>query len=269
LIGAIGGGAPLLQRSGLMLTFGRRSLITLPVLNVAPSQFTPPGGAIPVVNGAVTVPATLTPKAIKAIWVSTRELLESGNAEAVTNEAMSRAIGLGLDAILFGAGAGDETTPQGLLHNVTPIGASTETDSYTAMVSDIGALVGAVSVVGGPIALIVNTARALMMPLMSRGGMMPTILASPVIDVDSVTAVATDGLASALSPAIDIASSREAAVHMDTAPTGISTPGSPATIASPVRTIYQTDSIATRLILVADWAVRHASTVAVVNGVTW
>jgi hypothetical protein len=55
----------------------------------------------------------------------------------------------------------------------------------------------------------------------------------------------------------------------DTTPLDIGTAGSPATVAAPVKSMWQTDSLALRLILPTNWTIRRAGVVAWVAGVTW
>jgi hypothetical protein len=64
--------------------------------------------------------------------------------------------------------------------------------------------------------------------------------------------------------------SEEATLHIeDTAPTHISTPGSPAVVAAPVESMYQTNQLALRLILPTTWAMRRTGMVQYIAGVTW
>jgi len=55
---------------------------------------------------------------------------------------------------------------------------------------------------------------------------------------------------------------------MDTAPLPIASPGAPATVSAPTRSLYQTDSIGLRLRLPVTWAKRHGAAVAWV-ATTW
>ena len=69
-------------------------------------------------------------------------------------------------------------------------------------------------------------------------------------------------------PRFDV--SDQATLHMeDTTPLAISAAGTPNVVAAPVRSMFQTDSIALRMILDMNWAMRRAGMVAVVTGVTW
>jgi hypothetical protein len=64
--------------------------------------------------------------------------------------------------------------------------------------------------------------------------------------------------------------SDQATLHMeDTTPLAIGTPGTPPTVAAPARSMFQTDSIALRMILPLNWIMRRAGLVGWVTGVTW
>jgi len=61
-----------------------------------------------------------------------------------------------------------------------------------------------------------------------------------------------------------------ATLHMeDTTPLNIGTAGSPATVAAPVQSMFQTDTLALRMILPMNWAMRRTSMVTWVASVTW
>ena len=55
----------------------------------------------------------------------------------------------------------------------------------------------------------------------------------------------------------------------DTAPTDISTAGTPAVAAYPAKSMFQTDSMALRLIMPINWTLRRPGVVAWAAGVTW
>ena len=64
--------------------------------------------------------------------------------------------------------------------------------------------------------------------------------------------------------------SDQATLHFeDTAPADIVSGASPGTAATPVKSLWQTDSLALRLILPINWTVRRAGVVSWVQGVTW
>jgi len=85
-----------------------------------------------------------------------------------------------------------------------------------------------------------------------------------VIAVDAADFVSVGGEA----PRFEI--SDQATLHMeDTLPLAIGTPGTPAVVAAPVRSLYQTDSLALRLIMPLNWTLRRSGVVAWMAGVTW
>ena len=64
--------------------------------------------------------------------------------------------------------------------------------------------------------------------------------------------------------------SDQVVLHMeDTSPLAITTPGAPATFASPVRSLFQTDSIAVRMILDLNWTMRRTTSVQWTDTTTW
>jgi len=61
-----------------------------------------------------------------------------------------------------------------------------------------------------------------------------------------------------------------ATLHMeDTTPLAIGTAGSPNTVAAPVRSLYQTDSLAIRMTWDLNWAMRRTGVIAWTSSVTW
>jgi hypothetical protein len=92
----------------------------------------------------------------------------------------------------------------------------------------------------------------------------PTVPATMVILVDAADFVSLAGD----DPRFEL--SDQATLHMeDTTPLAIGTPGAPATVAAPVRSMFQTDAIALRMIMPMNWAMRRAGLVSWVTGVTW
>jgi hypothetical protein len=55
----------------------------------------------------------------------------------------------------------------------------------------------------------------------------------------------------------------------DTTPLAIGTAGTPATVAAPARSLFQTDSIALRMIMDVNWTLRRSGVVAWTSSVTW
>jgi hypothetical protein len=97
----------------------------------------------------------------------------------------------------------------------------------------------------------------------------------PIIDsghVPAGTVIALDAAdfvsVGAEAPRFEV--SDQATLHMeDTNPAQIGTVGTPGVVAAPTRSMFQTDSLALRLILPVNWTLQRTGTVAWVQGVTW
>ena len=82
--------------------------------------------------------------------------------------------------------------------------------------------------------------------------------------------VALNALAAAVDPEPKFDISKDAVVHAeDAAPLAIGTAGSPNTVAAPTRSLFQTDTIAVRLVLRVAWGLRAAGAVSFTSAVTW
>ena len=61
-----------------------------------------------------------------------------------------------------------------------------------------------------------------------------------------------------------------ATLHMeDTTPLAIGTVGSPNTVAAPVRSLWQTDTVGIRMIQPMNWTLRRSGVLAWTQSVTW
>jgi hypothetical protein len=67
----------------------------------------------------------------------------------------------------------------------------------------------------------------------------------------------------------EVSSSRETILHQDTVPLPVSAPGAPATVSAPLRSLYQTDSVAVKVRLSADWALRDPQGLAWLSAGAW
>jgi hypothetical protein len=92
------------------------------------------------------------------------------------------------------------------------------------------------------------------------------VLPSSALAAGVVIALAAPAFVVAVDPNLRISSSKESTVQLDTAPvSNILSTG------SPVRSLFQTDSIAVRIIFNVSWALRApaASSVAWTQSITW
>ena len=280
-----------LRDRGGRFGFGRNGIVTLPSRNVGTSiagSFVAQGNAIPVRQAAFNA-ITLNPKKMAVITTFTREIAEHStpSIEAVLKQAMEEDTTVAVDTILLDNVAASSVRPAGLRNGVSAITA-TVGGGFNALVIDIKALVGALITASNgnlrqPV-FIMNPVQALSISLtQNAGGDFPfaagierqTLNGYPVI-TSSTVPVGTVYLIDAADfftatgdePRFDV--SDQATLHMeDTSPTQIGTAGTPNAVAAPVRSMFQTDSLALRMIIDMNWAMRRSGVVAVVTGVTW
>ena len=261
-LGAVSAGAQMLS-SCLVLTFDGAGVISAPgfVADANHGGFVAEGNPIPVRQFAAEA-TTLQPHKLASIGVLTREMIESSNAEQMIGDVLTRSAGLALDAVLFGSAAATAAAPAGLRNGISTLTASTSTELYEAFFQDVAVLINAVSAVGnvGPYAMIASPGRAAQM-LMRFVNEMPNLFVygSTAVGNDLI-AVACPGIVAALDPEPEIETSNAAALHMQDTPAALVT--SPGVSATPVRSLYQTDSIAVKVRWPVTWALRDPRAVA-------
>jgi HK97 family phage major capsid protein len=233
---------------------------------------------------------TLSPHKMAVITTFTEEmaLYSTPAIEGLLRKAMADDTRESLDGYLIDSVAASATRPAGLLNGVTPITAASTGTSIEKIVADINALIAPMEAAGGGgnIVLLMNPAQA------RRLGMAQTvtgdfafadqaqaaskfgvgrIISSTTVPAGTVIAVDADWFATATGDAPRFAVSNEATLHEeDTNPlplvTGAQGSG---VVASPMRSLFQTDSIAIRLSLYVTWSMVRPGMVQVVNSVGW
>lgn len=282
---------PSLRARGGNFTFGRNGIVSIPSRNTGTSlagSFVSQGSPIPVRQGAFTS-TTLTPKKMAVITTFTREIAEHStpSIEAILREAIRDDTAQAIDTILLDNVAASVTRPAGLRNGVTALTATTG-GGFAALVGDMKALVGALITssngnLRAPV-WIMNPVQALGISLTQNAGgefafsnqigngtlngypviQSPNVAAGTVFLVDAADFFTATGD----EPRFDV--SDQATLHMeDTTPLQISTAGTPNVVAAPVRSMFQTDSIALRMILDMNWAMRRTGSVAFTQSVTW
>lgn len=231
---------------------------------------------------------TLTPHKLAVISTYTEEmaLYSTPAIEGVLRQAMTDDTSEALDGFLIDNVAASATRPAGLLNGVTPLTPSAAATDTAKIVADLKALVGAIIGAGGgrSIAILMNPLQALsigfaqtstgdfMFAGVTEAGQkfMATIIPNRGVPAGTLIAVDAADFATATGDAPRFAVSNEATLHEeDTSPLALGTVGSPNTVAAPMRSLFQTDSIAIRLSLYVTWAMRRAGMVATMSGVTW
>jgi HK97 family phage major capsid protein/HK97 family phage prohead protease len=280
-----------LAAKGLSLSFGRAGKINIPTRSRTPSiagSFVGEGQAIPVRQGAFTSQA-LTPKKMAVITTWTREMDEHSipAIEGILREAIQVDTTVAVDSVLIDSGAATTIRPAGLLNGIA---AQTPTagGGIASVVGDLKLLIGALTTatfgnIRSPVWLM-NPGEMLSLSLISAAntGIFPfaaevaagnlrgvpiidsgTIPSKTVILIDAADFVVVGGEA----PRFEI--SDQATLHMeDTAPADLVS-GSPGTVASPQRSLFQTDSLALRMVMPLNWVQRRTGTISWVQNVTW
>jgi hypothetical protein len=206
------------------------------------------------------------------ITTFTREMVESSNIEAISRSLITEATSLALDKAMFSTSADDGTTPGGILHNATSVTATTG-GGLTALAGDIKLLIGALVTLGAgrDVVFVANPVQAATLKLLASQLFTYPVLASSALALGTVVAVEANSFVSAFSDVPEFqAEQHMAIIHMED-----TTPSDPVMSGSPVKSLFQVDSLGLRMILRASWAMRSAPTdatkaaVAYVTSCTW
>ena len=283
---------PRLSGYGMSLSFGTAGKIVIPTRAITPTiagSFVGEGLPIPVRQGLFTS-QTLTPKKMAVITTFTREISEHSvpAIEGILRNGVQEDTAISLDSVLLDANPATVVRPAGILNGISGLTA-TAGGGFAALTGDIKQITGALLTgtrgnVRNPVWLMnpqqVNSIGLTAAP---GAGVFPfrdeigvgklggwpvidsgTVPLGTVIALDAADFVAVGGDA----PRFEI--SDQATLHMeDTAPTDITTTGTPPVAAFPVKSMFQTDSLALRLILPINWTIRRAGVVAWTSSVTW
>ena len=264
----VSAGVQLLGR-GLQLQFDGAAAIKLPLIAQGTAAFVGEAKPIAVTDFATSAGVTLTPFKLASITTLTREIMDSNNAEAIVRQTLSESVANGLDAALFSVGPGNADTPPGLLHGIGAETASTDTDKTTAMVDDLTAVTHAVARVAGagPVVLIAAPEQAVSIKLRYLKELDYLLLASAALPAGCVVAVAANALASAFGGTPQIEANREAELVMNDVPGEVVTVGG--MTGAPIASLFQSDRVALKIAMFANWVLRAPGAVAWVSGVSW
>lgn len=278
-----------LSQQGLRLDLARNGSISLPTRATTPTiagSFVAEGAPIPVRQAAFAA-VVIGLKKMGVITTYTREIAEHSTPqiEAILREIIIEDTNGTIDSLLIDATAVSSIRPAGLRNGVT-VTTATSGGGFAALVGDIKALVGvlvAANSLRKPV-WITNPAQALAISLTQNAGgdfpfaseinggrlqgypliMSTTVPAGMLILLDAADFVSVTGD----DPRFEV--SDQAVLHMeDTTPLAIGTAGTPPVVAAPVRSMFQTDSLALRMIIPMNWAMRRAGVVAWTQSVTW
>jgi hypothetical protein len=229
-------------------------------------NFVPQGGSIAVKQftfGSVTLSA----KKAAAIVALTRELSEHSDADKIIRALLIENVGLSVDKLMLDATDTDGIRPAGLRYGTAALTSA----GVTKMLEDLTTLAAAVAPRAGSMEDIVYVASV---DLAVKIALALPNLKIPVISTagfaaGTIAAMVPSALAVEASPEIQFAVSDASALHMDDTPLAISTAGTPNTVAAPVRSLWQTDVKAIRLIFEVDYKWRVAGAIAWMTSIGW
>ena len=221
--------------------------------------------------------------AVITTW--TREIDEHSvpAIEGLLRQAIQEDTAISLDSVLLDANAATAIRPPGLLNGISTLTPSTATTTFDAVVADLKALSNALltATLGHVrnMVWLMNPSQVLSLGFVaapgagvfpfkdevSRGTLLGrTIIESATVPIGTVIVLDAADFVSVGDEAPRFEISDQATLHMeDTTPLGIND-GTPAT---PVRSLWQTDSMALRLIMPINWAMRRAGMVAFMSGI--
>lgn len=224
------------------------------------------GGPIPLsTSNFLNVPIG-PPKKQASIVAWSRELSKRSDADAIMETMLREDVAAGLDAAFFATTAASSAANAGLLNGVVA-GAGYPGGDYK---QDLTNLSDAVSAGGsGTVTFVVNPQRLarlrILDPILSAS---LDVVPSAAVPLDRVIAADGPALLVSVDAAPDIDVSSNALLHMsDTALEIVSDTGP--TTADPVRSLWQTATIAVRVIHELAFAKRRSTAVAYLDGATW
>jgi HK97 family phage prohead protease/HK97 family phage major capsid protein len=282
---------PGLAAKGMALSFGANGRIIIPTRNRTPTlagSFVGEGQAIPVRQGAFAS-QTLTPKKVAVISSWTREMNDHSipAIEGLLREAVMVDTTVAIDTVLIDSNPATTIRPAGLLNGLSTL-TPTAGGGLSALTGDLkllvqGLIAGTYGNIRAPVWL-VNPGDMLAAALTSAAntGIFPfrdeikqgtlggipfiesvTMPAHQMVLVDAADFVVVGGEA----PRLEI--SDQATLHLeDTSPADLVT-GSPGVVATPQKSLFQTDSLALRMVMPLNWVQRRAGTIVFMTGTTW
>jgi HK97 family phage major capsid protein len=282
-----------LASMGVRYTFGNAGVLKIPVRANTPTlagNWVGEGSPKPVRRASFTT-VTLSPTKLSVISTFTEEMAmySAQSIEQIIRQAMSDDTQMALDAYLIdNVAASTGVRPAGLLNGVTPITASAATPPAAAMVADLKALMGAIIAAGGGrnVALIINPAQSLGMGIVttttgdflfgdasqaaSKFGF-SRLIVSASCPAGRVIAVDAADFATAQGDAPRFAVSTDATLHEeDTTPLALATGAQGSgVLATPMRSLFQTDAVAVRMSLFVTWGMRRTGMVQTIASVIW
>lgn len=275
---------------GMNITLGRYAQISMPTRAATPTiagSFVAEGAPIPVRQAAFTA-VVLGLKKMAVITSYTREIAEHSTPqiETILRQLIMDDTGVAVDTVFIDNVAASSIRPAGIRAGVAGLTPTTG-GGFAALVGDLKAMVGALAAVNamGSLVWIMNPVQQIAISLtQNAGGDFPFqadinanrllgygVVVSSTVPAGMVILINADDLmvVQGDTPRFDV--SDQATLHFeDTTPLQVTSGAQGSAVAAtPVRSMFQTDSLALRMILPMNWAMRRTGSVAWVTAVTW
>jgi hypothetical protein len=217
---------------------------------------------------------TLSLCQLGASCIFTNELADHSlrSVQTVARELLNEAVVQLFDSnLLSSAAASAGVSPAGLLNGVSGITAATG-GGTNAMVKDVEALIAALATAGGgtnPV-FIAAPGQAAAMKMWAGPQFTYPILASAALSAGTIIAIEAKSFCSGFSATPTFDTSDQTMEHLeDTSPGQISMVGTPNVVAAPLRSLWQSNCTAVKMILHCVWGMRAPNHVQLVSSTTW
>lgn len=276
---------PTLRDRGVAQSFDAAGTAYIPSLTAGGANGSFFAEGAPIRVGRVTVGATtMGSRKMGVIIPFSRELAKRStpSLEGIVRSAILEDTAKVLDEHLLDAVAGDTVRPAGLLNGVSATALGYGGGDYVAVKEDFKALLAPFIAANAAsnITVIMNPAQGLSIGLMDgpignaawfgeiarRVSIVESTHATP----GRLIAVRNSDFVTASGDAPQFELSNTATIHMeDSAPAALSATGSPNTVAAPIRSFFQTDSMGLRMVLDVSWKMRRSGMVAWIDGTSY
>jgi hypothetical protein len=246
---------------GVSISLAGVGSAVVPARSGSPSTvpFVADGSPIPL-RVQTIAPTTLSPKKLGVITAMSNSLARRSTALPIFEMLLKEDAAVGLDSAYFSANVGTSAAHQGLLYGLSAI------TPFGSMSQDLAALASAVGAAGsGQVIFVTGPGRAATVPILSPN-LTATVLGSLAVPEDRVIAIDPLSIVHGFGSEPEFLISNEAVTHMSDAPLEIVS-GTGPTTADPVRSMWQTDSVALRLLLDIGFGARRSGAVAFMDGV--
>lgn len=275
---------PGLSASGIKVTFNNsQGAITIPSISTDAALaggFVLEGDPIPV-GRFTTTSISLAPHKFGIITTMSKEAAKytTPSLEGVLRRSILRRTAITLDGLLLDATAGSTTRPAGLLNGVSAAATGYGGGDYQAVLADIAALMAPFDTAnaGRNMVLIMHPAQARKLAMMPgpdgtfgwADRFMSTfkVLTSTSATSGRLIAVDAEDFATATGDTPEFDVSEQATIHMSDAPAEIVAANG--TVADPIRSMFQTNSLALRMVLPITWKMRRTGMVQWIDGTSW